>query len=45
MVAGDHVAAEIVIDLADAPSLHVMDLFEVEDDRIRRLSYFLCDRG
>lgn len=45
LVAGHRVAAEITIDVLGAPPLHVMDLFEVDGDRIRRLTYFVADHG
>jgi hypothetical protein len=39
---GQRVAAEVYIDLSDDVSVHAVDLFVVEDGRIRSLSYFLC---
>jgi hypothetical protein len=45
LVEGHRVAAEIAIDLLDAPSLHVLDLFEIDGDRIQRLTYFVADPG
>jgi len=45
LVGGERVAAEIEIALAGMAPLHVIDLFEIEDDLIRSLSYFLCDHG
>jgi hypothetical protein len=45
LVAGNRVAAEIEIALVDAPSMHVMDLFEIDGERIRRLTYFVADSG
>ena len=45
LVAGHRVAAEIAIELQGAPVLHVMDLFEIDGGRIRRLTYFVADRG
>lgn len=43
LVDGGRVAAEIEIALSTGDSLHVLDLFEVEGDRIRSLTYFLSD--
>ena len=43
LVSGDRVAAEIRIELAEAPPLHVVDLFVVEAGRIRSLTYFVAD--
>lgn len=43
LVDGRRVAAEIAIDLSSGDTLHVVDLFEVDDDRIRSLTYFLAD--
>ena len=42
LVKGSRVAAEIFIDLADGQVVHAVDLFVVEDGRIRSLTYFLC---
>lgn len=42
LVKGNRVAAEILIDLAAGQVIHAMDLFVVEEGRIRSLSYFLC---
>ena len=42
MVNGSRVAAEVFIDLSDDVSVHAVDLFVVEEGRIRSLSYFLC---
>lgn len=39
---GPRVAAEIFIDLSDDVSIHAVDIFVVEEGRIRSLSYFLC---
>jgi len=39
---GNRVAAEIFIDLSDGQTIHAVDLFVVEDGRIRSLTYFLC---
>jgi hypothetical protein len=41
LAAGPRVAVEIVIELAGGASVHAIDLFVVEDGRIRSLSYFL----
>lgn len=43
LVAGDRVAVELEIGLAGASALHVVDLFVVDGDRIRSLTYFLSD--
>ena len=44
LLLGDgRVAAEIAIGLADGSELHVCDLFEVADGRIRSLTYFVAD--
>ena len=40
---GRRVAAEIYIDLAGGASLHVVDMFHLEDGRIRLLNYFVSD--
>jgi hypothetical protein len=42
LVDGSRVAAEIYIDLADDVCVHAVDIFVVEDGRIRSLTYFLC---
>jgi len=42
LVEGTRVAAEILIDLAGGQVVHAMDLFVVEEGRIRSLTYFLC---
>jgi hypothetical protein len=39
---GNRVAAEVFIDLSDEVSVHAVDIFVVEQGRIRSLSYFLC---
>ena len=43
LVSGSRVAAEIRIQLADGTSMHVVDLFHVEDELIRTLTYFVAD--
>ena len=43
LVAGDRIAAEIEISLSDGASVHVVDLFVVEDGLIRSLTYFVAD--
>lgn len=43
LASGNRVAAEIVISLPGDVSIHVVDLFVVEDRRIRSLTYFLAD--
>ncbi|MBW2270528.1 MAG: nuclear transport factor 2 family protein [Deltaproteobacteria bacterium] len=40
---GDHVFAEVYIALAEAPSVHAIDVFHVEAGRIRSLTYFTAD--
>jgi hypothetical protein len=40
---GKRVAAEIYIDLSDGSTMHVMDLFLVEEGKIRSLHYFVAD--
>jgi hypothetical protein len=42
LVAGDRVAAEIVIELASGTAVHAVDLFAIEQGLIRSLSYFIC---
>ncbi|MBW2391383.1 MAG: nuclear transport factor 2 family protein [Deltaproteobacteria bacterium] len=42
LVEGNRVAAEILIDLVGGQVIHAMDLFVVEEGRIRSLTYFLC---
>ena len=42
---GPRVAAEIYVDLPGGAVVHAMDLFQVEDGRIRSLTYFLCNTG
>lgn len=41
LAAGSRVAVEILIELDGGGSVHAIDLFVVEDGRIRSLSYFL----
>jgi len=43
MTDGRRVAAEIYIDLSNGATLHVVDVFHVEDGRIRLLNYFVAD--
>ena len=43
LVADGRVAVELAIDLAGAPTMHVVDLFVVDDGRIRSLTYFVAD--
>lgn len=43
LVQGERVAAEIRIRLSGGTSIHVMDLFVVEDGRITSLTYFVAD--
>ena len=42
LVKGSRVAAEVYIDLPDDVSIHAVDIFVVENGRIRSLTYFLC---
>ncbi|MBW2231340.1 MAG: nuclear transport factor 2 family protein [Deltaproteobacteria bacterium] len=42
LVNGSRVAAEVFIDLADGQVIHAVDIFVVEKNRIRSLTYFLC---
>ena len=43
LVAGPRVGAEIDIALANGSTVHVLDLFVVEDGLIRSLTYFVAD--
>jgi hypothetical protein len=43
LVGDGRVAAELYIDLADGTTMHVVDVFVVDDDRIRSLTYFVAD--
>lgn len=43
LVEGSRIAVELAIGLADQATIHVMDLFEVEGDKIQRLTYFVSD--
>ena len=40
---GSRVAAEILIDVSAGAKVHALDLFEIEDGRIRSLTYFIAD--
>lgn len=40
--AGSRVAAEIQIELANGAKIHAVDLFEIDGERIRTLTYFLA---
>jgi hypothetical protein len=42
---GNRVAAEIIIKLSGGAVVHAVDLFEVEDGRIRSLTYFICSHS
>lgn len=42
LVGGNRIAAEIYVDLASGQTLHVVDLFEVDQGSIRSLTYFLA---
>jgi len=43
LVQGNRVAAEIRIGFSDGNSMHVMDLFVVDDGLITSLTYFVAD--
>ncbi|MBW2271339.1 MAG: nuclear transport factor 2 family protein [Deltaproteobacteria bacterium] len=43
MTDGRRVVAELHIDLSTGASVHAVDIFHVEDGRIRLLNYFLSD--
>ncbi len=43
MASENRVAAEIEIALADGSAVHVVDLFVVEDELIRSLTYFVAE--
>ena len=45
LATGSRVAAEIYIDLPGGPTIHAVDLFQIEDGRIRSLTYFLASHG
>ena len=42
-VEGNRVLAEVYIDLANGITMHVIDLFEIDGDLIRSLTYFVSD--
>jgi hypothetical protein len=42
-VEGNRVLAEVFIDLANGVTMHVIDLFEVDGELIRTLTYFVSD--
>ncbi len=42
LVNENRVAAEVFIDLSDEVSIHAVDIFVVEEGRIRSLTYFIC---
>jgi hypothetical protein len=42
LIDGDRVAAEILIELAAGTTIHAVDLFAIEQDLIRSLTYFIC---
>lgn len=42
LLGGKRIAAEIYVDLASGQTLHVVDLFEVDQGLIRSLTYFLA---
>jgi hypothetical protein len=43
LVSGTRVAAEVKISLSNGMSIHALDLFVIEDGRIRSLTYFIAD--
>ncbi|MBT40204.1 MAG: hypothetical protein CL938_16835 [Deltaproteobacteria bacterium] len=43
MTDGRRVAAEVYIDLSNGSIVHAVDIFHVEDGRIRMLNYFIAD--
>jgi hypothetical protein len=43
LASGSRVAAEIRIKLADGSEVHAVDVFVVEEGRIRSLTYFIAD--
>ncbi|MBW2316056.1 MAG: nuclear transport factor 2 family protein [Deltaproteobacteria bacterium] len=43
LAAGDRVAAEVTIELSNGALIHAVDIFVVEQGRIRTLTYFLAD--
>jgi hypothetical protein len=45
LASGPRVAAEIQIALADGSKVHAVDVFVVEDGKIRSLTYFIADHG
>lgn len=45
LISGSRVAAEIEIALGDGGFAHAVDLFVVEQGRIRSLTYFVADHG
>ncbi|MEO5840084.1 MAG: nuclear transport factor 2 family protein [Acidimicrobiales bacterium] len=42
-VEGNRVLAEVFIDLANGITMHVVDLFEIDGELIRTLTYFVSD--
>jgi hypothetical protein len=40
---GDRVLAELKVELGDGRTTHVVDLFELRDGKIARLTYFIAD--
>ncbi len=42
LVKGSRVAAEVYIDLSPELRVHAVDVFVVEEGRIRSLTYFIC---
>ena len=42
-IEGNRVLAEVYIDLANGITMHVIDVFEIDGDLIRTLTYFVSD--
>ena len=45
LAAGSRVAAEVFIDLPGGSIIHAIDLFHLDEGRIRSLTYFLADHA
>ncbi len=43
LVEGSRVAVELSIEVAHGPPVHVVDLFEFEDGKIKSLTYFVAE--
>lgn len=44
-VEGDRVVAELLIELAEQVTMHVVDLFEISGEKIKSLTYFVADHS